>query len=103
MRTDRETQAMVDEVLAVFKQCGPTRCITALWDWHSDDMLVIVLSNSEHGIPLRYQDMPRIAAALGTERLDFGAFAGNHYLDSYTFEGSVLEIVARYGAGKEAT
>lgn len=61
------------------------------------DALIVTVCADERGVQLRFQDMPRIAEAMGTERLDFIARAGKDILDSYTFDGCVLTITARYG------
>lgn len=48
-----------------------------------------------NGVWLRFKDMPKIAEAFGTERLDFQAITGADHMDSFTFDGTLLNIIAR--------
>jgi hypothetical protein len=59
--------------------------------------LIDVCTDEDNPIVFKFSDMAKIAAALGTERLDFQHHNGDHLIDSYSFNGcNVLRIWASY-------
>lgn len=58
--------------------------------------VVMITSGDDRSVVLRFADMPRIAAALATDHLDFRSMAGADVIDSFSFNGCVLFIHAAY-------
>lgn len=54
-----------------------------------------VFADDGEGVLFRFEHMPKIAEAFGTERLDFCAIEGASIIDSVTYDGSCLIIQAK--------
>jgi hypothetical protein len=92
-----ETVRRVNIVRELFRR-GAVQEVGVLYDWrHPDELVIAVCIDKQLGISFRFDDMPKIAEALGTERIDFRAERGSQICDSVTFDGcNVLHIYARY-------
>ncbi len=69
--------------------------IGALWHYERDTLVMIIHDRTGMGVSFKFQDMPKLAEAFGTEHLNFRSIAGKDHIDSYTFDGSLLIIEAR--------
>lgn len=87
----------VNAVRDIFRR-GPVEEVGVVWHWGAPHILVVIVCvRKDQQLALRFDDMPKIAEALGTEHLDFGFERGSSVIDSITFDGSnCLTIVARY-------
>lgn len=96
--TDTRTRPTVDEVCAALKQIWPRDeiCIGG----YTQGFVTVIHVNAEpgEGISFRFADMERIAEACATEHLNFRSIQGADEVDSWTFDGSLLVIEARYNA-----
>lgn len=90
MKPDEEVR---QALLAIFPGCGVHVINFAAERWQQ----AIVFDNDDRcGVNFRFEHMPKIAEAFGTECLDFSAIQSADHMDSVTYDGSLLIIQARF-------
>jgi hypothetical protein len=92
-----EINRRAGKVRDIFRR-KPEDVVGVLWHWGAPQLLVVIVCvPKDKPFCFRFDDMPKIAAALETEHLDFQAERGSYVVDSFTFDGTnCLTIVARY-------